>query len=328
MAAGELVVEEREEIRAGLARGDSCRRIAAELGRHYTTVCREVDRTGGAANYSALRAQRRAEEQKKRPKIPKLVADPELAALVVRHLKKKRSPGRISFEFATGVYGFKAHISHETIYQAIYRGLVGDVDAGLCRNLHLKRRKRKRRNRKVPGSHALGIFCRIHDRPEAADKRREVGHLEGDQIVGPYNRSAMLTVIDRKSRFIWLARLPNGKGAKDTTRALLWLLGRIPAGLRKTLTWDQGAELAHHPHIALTAGIEIYIADPKKPWQRPSNERANSEIRDHVGHDIDLSTYTNRQLRRIEHELNTKPRPNLGNATAASIYHQAVAMTH
>lgn len=327
MAANELSVEEREQICVGLARGESFREIAGRLGRHFTTVYREVNRNGGADHYSALGAQRRADRHKQRPKVPKLVADPYLARLVVKHLKKKRSPRRIALEFAGGVYGFQTQISHETIYQAIYKGLIGTPSDKLYEHLRVKRRRRKRRSAKATGSNALGIYCSIHDRPQGANDRLEVGHLEGDQIVGPYNRSAMLTVIDRKSRFIWLARLPDGKGADGTTKALIALLRRIPVPLRKTLTWDQGAELAQHPHIALSAGIEIYIADAKSPWQRGTSERANSDIRGHVGHNIDLRTYTSRQLRRIEHELNTKPRPTLGNATAASIYNQAVAMT-
>jgi len=327
MAANDLTMEEREQIVIGLCKDWSARRIGPEIGRHHTAVSRELKRNGGRENYSAAKAQRRAEEQKKRPKTPMLVGDTALASHISKRLAKKDSPWRIAFELARGVWGFVAKVSHETIYQGIYGGLLDVGPNEAFKHTHLGRRRRKHRKRKVPNSNSLGIICLIHDRPEVANARSEVGHLEGDQIVGPYNRSAMLTVIDRKSSHIWLARLPNGKGAKETTKALIWLLRRIPPEFRRTLTWDRGAELVQHPRIALTVGIDIYFADPKSPWQRPQSERANSEIRDYVGHGIDLRTYTNRQLRYFEQRLNTKPRRSLNGATAASIYHQGVALT-
>ena len=181
----------REEIRAGIERRDPDQVIAAELGRHRCTINAEVRRNGGRSRYRAVDAQCRAESALSRPKVPKLVADRALAGHVARRLKAKDSPMTISLELARGVHGRVAKISHECIYQAVYstgRGL----SAGLHVGLHLKRRRRKQRGRSpVVATHSLGTFNLIGLRPEIATQRVEVGHLEGDLIVGAY------TVCDR-----------------------------------------------------------------------------------------------------------------------------------
>ena len=327
MPARPLTLHEREEIRAAIARKDSDREIAAALGRHRCTINAEVLRNGGRDGYSAVDAQRRADSVLSRPKVPKLVADRALAGHVERRLKAKDSPMTISLELARGVHGLVAKISHECIYQAVYstgRGLA----AGLHVGLHLKRRRRKHRGRSpVVATHSLGSFNLIGLRPEIATQRVQVGHLEGDLIVGAYNRSAIATMFDRMSRYVWLTKLPHAKNADGVLDALVKTLRRIPAHLRLTLTWDQGSEMARHLELAQRCAIDIYFAEPKAPWQRPTNENGNAIVRRYVGKGTDLSTFTNQDLRAIETRINTIPRRSLHWATADDLYTAAVAIT-
>ena len=327
MPARPLTLHEREEIRAAIERREPDHVIAAALGRHRCTINAEVRRNGGRDAYTAVDAQRRAESVLSRPKVPKLVADPALARYVKRRLNAKDSPMTISLELARGVHGRVAEISHECIYQAVYlpgRGL----PAGLHVGLHLKRRRRKHRGPSpVVATHSLGTFNLIGLRPEIATQRVEVGHLEGDLIVGAYNRSAIATMFDRMSRYVWLTKLPHAKNADGLLDALVKTFRRIPAHLRLTLTWDQGSEMARHLELAERCGIDIYFAEPKAPWQRPTNENGNALVRRFVGKGTDLSTFTNQDLRAIETRINTIPRRSLHWATANDIYTAAVAMT-
>lgn len=322
MPAHPLTLREREEIRAGIERNQADGVIAEILGRCRTTISREINRNGGRHRYLAARAQARADRCRRRPRVPKLVADPALAAEVTARLERRDSPMRISIELAA--QGM-ASISHECIYAAIYAGDRG-LGPGCHRGLHLGRRRRKRRGQRATNSHSLGIYCSIHDRPPQALERREVGHLEGDLIVGASNRSALITLFDRTSRHLWLAAVA-AKTADAVYQSLTNALERIPPSLRLSLAWDQGAEIAHHRRIALTCGIDIYIADPKSPWQRPTNEAGNALVRRYVGKSTDLSLLTTTDLRWIEQRINTIPRRSLGWATAHDTYTAAVAMT-
>jgi IS30 family transposase len=282
MPAQPLSASEREEIRAGIERGETDRVIGDRLGRHRCTIGAEVNRNGGRARYSATAAQARADEQRRRPKTPRLVADPELAAAVTQRLEAKDSPMTIARELAAGTHGETASISHECIYQAVYAHGRRGLRRGLHKGLHRRRRCRKRR---LPAGETpsktspLGVFKPIAERPAEADGRAVVGHLEGDLILGSFNRSAIVTVFDRASRYCWLADLPEGHDANATLAAMTEILERVPKALRRTLTWDQGSEMARHTDLAHLCGIDIYFADPHSPWQRPTNENGNGLLR-------------------------------------------------
>lgn len=319
--ADALCLREREEIRAGIERSDTDREIGKCIGRHHGTVSREIARNGGRGSYSAVDAHQRAHQNRKRERLSMLEADKRLFDHVKERLACGDSPMTISIQLARGFWGFVKRISHETIYQAIYNGLLGAAVTP-----RLKRRKRKGRGSKAPGSNSLGIFCSIHDRPAEALERKVVGHLEGDLIVGANNQSALITVFDRASRFLWLATVAS-KRADDVKTSLCRLLLRMPPHLRLSLAWDQGAELARHRDIWAETGIHIYIADPKSPWQRPTNEQGNGQVRIHVGKGTDLSIYTEQDLRNIENTINDLPRRIFNWATANDKYNQLVAIT-
>ena len=209
-------------------------------------------------------------------KTAKLVADPVLAAHVTERLEAKDSPMTISIELARGGHGMSAAISHECIYQAVYAHGRRGLRRGLRAGLH--RRRRCRKHRRVPAMPApagsLGEFNLIGRRTEIAEQRTEVGHLDGDLIVGAFNRHAIATVFDRASRHLWLADFPEDHGADATLAALVEILERIPTALRRTLTWDQGREMARHATWAEWCGIDVYFAEPHSPWQHPPKRTA------------------------------------------------------
>ena len=317
MPANPLSLIDRAQIFGGLKRGESSSLIAVSIGRSRSTVAREIKRNGGPTRYCPDRADRRASKKRKRPKKRLLVADPVLAAEVQKRLKAGDSPMRISIELKAE--GFA--VSHETIYQAIFARLFG-----LVRTLRSKRKKRKPHGFRPPGSNSLGVYCSIHDRPAEALKREVFGHFEGDLIVGANNQSALITVFDMASRRLYLNKVAS-KSATDVKTGLCELLARIPERFRLSLAWDQGSELARHREIHADTGMHIYIADPKSPWQRGTNENGNGLVRNHVGKGTDLSIYTTADLRWIESRINTIPRRIFDWATANDTYNQLVAMT-
>ena len=320
-----LSLDEREVIAVTVAAGRSLLEAAAQLRRDPSTIRREVARNGGRSRYSAVRAQRRADRMRARPKVSKLEADGELAAHVAERLRAKDSPMTVSIELARGTHGVTGKISHETIYQALYQRRGLDVDTRQC--LHLKRRRRKHRNQHRAGSsHSLQNYRPIAERPAIAAQRVEVGHFEGDLITGAYNRSAKITMFDRASRRLWL-RSTASKSADDVFAALVALLDEIPAHLRRTLTWDQGSELARHLEIAERCEIDIYICDKNAPWQRPTNENGNAFVRRYVGNGTNLAAIDDHHCARIEHRINTTPRRSLTWNTALDVYHRLSAPT-
>lgn len=328
MARNPLTRTEREDIRAGIAAGDNNAQIAAGLNRSASCVGKEIGRNGGRHAYRADLAQQRADRQRYRPRATLLQRDQKLAAHVTARLNAQDSPMTISIELQRGTHGVVGSISHETIYRAIQQPDRG-LPAGIHRCLHLKRRRRRHRNRPTPAStrHPLGVFASIRNRPAIAWRRTEPGHLEGDLIVGAMNRSAMITIFDRYSRHLWLCRLTTGKGKDGLYRGVKRTLARMPLVFQKTLTWDQGSEMARHAELADKAGIDIYFADPQSPWQRPTNENGNALIRRYVGKSTDLSQYSTRQIRCIEHRINTIPRRSLNWATAKDLYTHQLSMT-
>ena len=305
--------------------------IRAGIGRHRCTVSAEVARNGGRDSYRATVAQERGDAQRSRPKTPILVARPDLAAHVKAHLRAKDSPMTIAVELARGVHpGVEGVVSHETIYAAVHAHGQRRLAKGLHAGLHRRRRCRKRRLPKSVQPQAktpLGAIKPIASRPAIAEERTEVGHLEGDLIIGAGGRSAIVTVIDRASRHMWPADPPEDHGATSTLAGLVELIERIPTQLRLSLTWHQGREMARWADLEQLCAIRVYFAEPHHPWQRPTNEAGNGLLRRYVGKGTDLDRFTPADLRAIEARINTTPRRSLNWSTAHDIYTAAVAMT-
>jgi len=240
---------------------------------------------------------------------------------VQQRLGKRWSPEQVSaalrLEFPDEP---ERHVVHETIYQAIYRPELG----GLCRDLPkvlLRTGRRRRKPHRHPDARRPGRLVdmtMIDQRPAEVEDRIEVGHWEGDLITGAANRSAIGTLVERVSRFTILLHLPSGRHtAEDVRDALVAAMGPLPAHLRRSLTWDQGSELALHAEIAQTLGMPVFFCQPHSPWQRPSNENTNGLLRQYFPKGTNLSVHRPDQLAAAAAELNERPRKILGWDTPA-----------
>ena len=273
-----LSVAEREEIAVGLAAGESVRAIAARLGRSPSTISREVRRNSrGRRHYRALAAQRQAQWRARRPKTARLAGNARLRAWVQDKLEQRWSPEQISVmlerEFPDDL-GMR--VSHEAIYQSIYvqgRGALRRELAACLRTgraLRKPRRKEGERRGKIPG------MVMISERPAEVGDRAVPGHWEGDLIIGKDNKSAIGTLVERSTRFVLLLHLPDGYGPDRVAAAMTQAMGGLPVAIRRSLTWDQGKEMAGHAQIAVAADLDIYFCDPHSPWQRGTNENTVS----------------------------------------------------
>ena len=314
--AQRLSSQERARIEAMAAAGVSAEETARRLCRHRSTVHREFKRGGSGGDYDAEAAQAAAEARAVRPKTPKLAADAGLAAAVSERLAMRWSPQAICVDLrAEG-----RTLCAETIYAACYdhsgaRGL----PEGSWRLLPRRCRRRKPQGRHTQKRSPLGDFKPIAERPEAVEDRREPGHWEGDPIIGANNRSAVATLTERTSRQTLTVGLPGGYDAPATAAAVTAALARQPRHLVKTLTWDQGREMARWADIEAALGVEVYFCDPHSPWQRPTNEQTNGLLRRWLPKSTNLNVGTV-QLAIIEDHLNTMPRKLHDWHSAHSVY--------
>ncbi len=319
MPADWLSPEEREEIRSGLTRQESFREIARTLGRAPTTVSREVTRNGGCERYRAVAAQRRAEQCRGRPKTPKLMIDPVLARAVTRDLRSGYSPAGIAVRLreAGG-----ATVSHETIYRAVYSPTFAGIGLRGQDCLRMRRRRRRHRHGPVPARRhrQFGDFKLIELRPPGAADRSEIGHWEGDLIIGAHHASAVVTLVERVSRLTLLAALPHRRTTADVRAALGGAFAAVPRHLRCSLTWDQGIEMTDWRGIEAATEMDVFFCHPHSPWERPSNEHTNRQLRYWLPKGTDLSVHGPAQLDRIAGVLNTLPRRLLAWKTPQYIY--------
>ena len=322
-----LSVREREEIAVGLAAGESLRVIAARLGRSPSTVSREVRRNSrGVRHYRALAAQGQAQWRAARPKTAKLAGNDELRGWVQGKLEENWSPEQISVMLAAEFPGRpEMRVSHETIYQAIYVQGRGALRRELAARLRTGRALRKPRRRdgerrgKIPG------MVMISERPAEAADRAVPGHWEGDLIIGAGGKSAIGTLVERASRFVLLLHLPDGHGPEKVAAAMTDAMGGLPAALRRSLTWDQGTEMAGHAQITLATDLDIYFCDPHSPWQRGSNENTNGLLRQYFPKSTDLSVHSREHLAAVAGQLNSRPRKTLGWKTPAQALDEFLA---
>jgi IS30 family transposase len=328
-AASALTLCEREHISRGLAAGTSLRAIAGELGRAASTLSREVAANGGRERYRAWAAERRAVQRAARPKTSKL-ADPANAGLrvwVEAGLGLRWSPEQIAgWLRRTFPHNPELWVSHETIYRSIYVHLRGELGRELAACLRSGRAQRKSRARSARDAGArITDMVPIADRPPEVADRAVPGHWEGDLIVGKAGKSAIGTLVERRTRFVMLLALPKGHNASEVLDALLRQIPTLPAQLRKSLTWDQGSEMARHAEFSTATGMTVYFCDPRSPWQRPTNENTNGLLRQYFPKGTDLSVYTQPALDAVARELNGRPRKALHYMTPSEALTEIVA---
>jgi transposase, IS30 family len=329
-----LSADEREQIMIGSAQGESIRSIADRLGRAPSTIMREIANNGVARNrtgryralhrfganrggwdaksgYSARIAQRRSEERARRPKAGKLAHCPALRDKVQALLTKKYSPEQIAGQLAkTYPDRPEMQVSHETIYKALYVQGRGELRRELAKCLRTGRalRKPRRRTRAGDGRGRIPGMVNISERPAEAVDRAVPGHWEGDLIIGKDQASQIGTLVERSTGFVQLLHLPASREADVVAEAMIATVQALPGNLWKTLTWDQGHEMAAHGRISIDAGIDIYFCDPHSPWQRGSNENTNGLLRQYFPKGTDLSVHSAAYLDEVAAELNNRPR--------------------
>jgi transposase, IS30 family len=306
-----LSVGDRVEILIGVERGESFAAIGRRLGRATSTVAREVHANGGRGRYRPIAAQERADAQARRPKLTKLASCPELCARVVADLEAWWSPEQIARrlreEFGNDT---RMRISHETIYQSLFVQGRGELRRELARCLRSGRARRRPRSR-IEGRGRIPDMVMISERPAEVEDRAIPGHWEGDLILGKDNRSAIGTLVERSTRYVMLLHLPDGRSAEHVRDAMTRTIRRLPAELRRTLTWDQGKEMAGHAQLTIDTGVQVYFCDPHSPWQRGTNENTNGLLRQYFPKRTDLSVHDEAALQAAADSLNNRPRETL-----------------
>jgi transposase, IS30 family len=310
---------EREEIMVGLAEGLSIRQVAERLGRSPSTISREIDRNPDSrGKYRAVLAEQNARARARRPKVAKLAGNPELRAWVAERLRRRWSPEQISAKL-TEAFPDRPEmwVSHETIYQSIYVQGRGALRRELAVCLRTGRALRRPKRRVDARTERIPDKVMISQRPAEVDDRAVPGHWEGDLIIGAYSASAIGTLVERATRFVILLHLPERHDAATVRDRIIEAIDALPEHLHRSLTWDQGSELAYHQQITVATGVPVYFCDPHAPWQRGTNENTNGLLRQYFPKGTDLSQYTKENLDAVAAELNARPRKTLAWRTPA-----------
>lgn len=308
-----LNASEREEISRGIALGCSCRAIARQLRRNASTISRELHWAGTNSHYyraasAHLHAQRLARVPRRRRKL----CQPWLAGHVQTALLAGWSPqqiaARLRYDYPEDM---SKRISHETIYAAIYIIPRGELRRAFLACLRQHRKVRRPRSRGTDRRGQIPNRTAIALRPPEVDARLVPGHWEGDLLKGRANGSAVGTLVERTTRLVLLARM-DGLDSNSVCHGFARKLRPVPQPLRKSLTYDQGRELARHELLRRTLSLQTYFADPHSPWQRGSNENTNGLLRQYLAKNVDLRAFSQRQLNTIAQLLNNRPRQTLG----------------
>jgi len=324
-----LTRTEREDISRGIACGSSIREIAKGLQRAVSTVSREVARHGGRPLYRASEADHQAWELALRPKVCLLAMQVKLQKIVAGKLILDWSPEQISGWLKIQYPDDESmRVSHETIYRSLFIQARGVLKKELMQHLRTKRRIRRSRHSRVRG-HRMGQIVdaiSIRERPAEVEDRAIPGHWEGD-LLGGIKNSHIATLVERHSRFTTLVKVPS-KDTAAVVAALSRHVRKLPASLRRSLTWDRGLEMAKHKTFTVATNVQVYFCDPQSPWQRGSNENTNGLLRQYFPKRTDLSVHSQADLDKVALRLNQRPRKTLGFETPASRLRASVATTH
>jgi IS30 family transposase len=320
-----LCLEDREEISRGLVEGCSFAGIGRRLGRATSTISREVKRNGGRDLYRAAAADRATYGRAKRPKQTVFEQYPLLAWVVEMWLALNWSPeqisGRLRVEFPADE---TMSVAPETIYQCLFVLGRGGLNKELVKHLRTQRRRRKPHAQTARNSERGKIrdMVMIAERPAEIEDRAIPGHWEGDLIIGRGGLSQTGTLVERTSGLTMLIGLPEDRGAETVAAAIQRHIATLPEQACRSITWDQGREMADHASFTVATGIPIYFCDPHSPWQRGSNENTNGLIRQRLPKGTDLSVHSQADLDDVAADLNNRPRKRLGYLTPLEVFNK------
>ena len=346
MPGSRLTLEERLRIEVLWTEGRSLPEIAVRLGRHRSTVWREVARNNsyrhGPKNpsrrttgnrqgrpglyrwgYQAFWAQEQARLRARRPRPARCAPGSPLREVVLAGLRQRWSPRQIAARWrAEHPDRPELWVSHETIYQAIYVQSRGNLRAELADQVALRSGRVRRRRAETPGGPVRSgrpwLGLNVSQRPAEAADRAVPGHWEGDLLVGKNGQSAIVTLVERSTRYVLLGALPDGRDSAAVIDVLSTLIGSLPVHLRRSLTWDQGTEMAQHAQFSVTSGCPVFFCDPHSPWQRGSNENTNGLLRQYFPKgSFDFRTVDQAHLDAVAVQLNGRPRQTLSWQTPA-----------
>src|SRR5690349_6612471 len=316
---GSLQFSEREEISRGLAAGKTMRQIAAELGRAPSTISREIARNESRLGYRAHRAEYWAQRRARRPKPYLLELNPRVRELVIEKLQRNWSARQISgYLIEQFPDDPSMRVSPETIYRSLFIQARGVLKKDLIKHLRsgrCTRRAKAASARLIPARGPILDAVRISERPAEAEDRAVPGHWEGDLLVGS-KHTKIATLVERRTRYVMLVKMP-ADDSKSIVDALARTVQKLPTELRRSLTWDRGAEMAQHKRFTVATDVQVYFCDPHSPWQRGSNENTNGLLRQYFPRGTDLSRFSQDYLNRIARRLNQRPRKTLGFETPA-----------
>jgi IS30 family transposase len=310
---------EREKIADLHGQGQSLRAIGRALGRPASTVKREIDARSVDDVYRPYRAHRKWAAGRPRPKPSRLAQIGPLRGFVADKLRQRWSPEQICHALVIEFPDDESmRVSTETIYQAIYVQARGGLKREVAAALRTGRTRRKpHRNPEHRTPRFVDEMVMISDRPAEVEDRAVPGHWEGDLIVGTRSESAIVTLVERTTRYVMLGHLPGAHNAEEVRDVLTSLIQTLPQHLRGSLTWDQGCETAAHKQFSVATGVPVYFCDPHSPWQRGSNENTNGLLRQYFPKGTDLSVYSAHDLELVAQQLNGRPRKTLGWETPA-----------
>lgn len=310
-----LTFRDREEIWFRQSQKESIRSIARLLGKAPSTISRELRAGSASEGYRPSVAEQLSRQRAKRPRAGKLSTNPRLREWVQAKLSLQYSPEQISLrlrrEFPNEP---EMRVSHETIYQDLYVEGRGQLRRELVTALRTGRTLRKSQGRLTTGARIRDMVM-IAERPAEVDDRVIPGHWEGDLIIGQSTGSAIGTLVERTTGFVSLLHLPERHGAVEVRDQMITAIRRMPSALQKTVTWDQGIEMARHKEITIATGVDIYFCDPHSPWQRGTNENTNGLLRQFFPKSTDLSGHDPDYLQFVADRLNDRPRKRLDAAT-------------
>ena len=314
-----LTLPDRLAIADGLHAGSTLTAIATDIGKHTSTVSREVRAHSIEGLYLPYQADNAAAVDRGRPKESKLVTNQKLRGAVKEGLSLRHSPEQISHRLVKDFPDDESmRVSHETIYQALYFQARGGLKREVAQALRTGRTRRKPHCAPGQRTHRfIDPMIMISERPAEVEDRAVPGHWEGDLITGELNKTAIATLVERTTRYTMLVHLPASHDAEAVRDGLIATISALPAHLRGSLTWDQGAEMARHKQFSMATDMAVYFCDPGSPWQRGTNENTNGLLRQYFPKGTDLSVFGPDDLEHVAQQLNGRPRKTLDWETPA-----------